>query len=95
MNIPRPDPQPNIQAPRIGDAVRNVSKNGNVTFEGVAYQVAIWMAGEVVHVVKLGTKVLLFDRYGDLLIEQERPPAGVRYIGNGRPRGGNHRPAHM
>ena len=95
VNIPRPDPQPNIQAPLIGDAVRNVSKNGNVTFEGVAYQVAIWMAGEVVHVVKLGTKVLLFDRYGDLLIEQERPPAGVRYIGNGRPRGGNHRPAHM
>ena len=44
-------------------------------------------AGEEVLVVQDGDKILVVDRYGEILIEHTRPAPGITYVSNGRPRG--------
>jgi transposase InsO family protein len=76
------------------DAVRvmRLRKNGAVRLRGVTYMVDGQRAGQHVLIVEDGNKILIADLQGTILIEHTRPAPGIKYAGNGRPRGRRPRP---
>ena len=79
------------------DAVRvmRLRKNGAVRLRGVTYMVDGQRAGQHVLIVEDGNKILIADLQGTILIEHTRPAPGIKYVGNGRPRGRRPRPSPM
>jgi len=90
---PRPRHQPQSeQTPRPVDLpddtrVMRLRRNGGIRLRKVTYMVDSQRAGEEVLVVQDGDKILIADLQGTILIEHTRPAPGIRYVGNGRPRG--------
>jgi hypothetical protein len=71
--------------------VKRLTSNGGFTLDKVAYMVDGGRAYQPVLVITAGDRLIVTDLQGEILIEHTRPPAGVRYVGNGRPPGGPHR----
>ena len=89
----RPRPQhehaPSTRAQTLGEDTRvmRLRPNGAIRLRKVTYMVDGQRAGEEVLVVQDGDKILVTDLQGTILIEHTRPAPGIRYVGNGRPRG--------
>ena len=95
---PRPDtaqqplPQRASAATPRGRAVDEVRVarihiNGTVKARGTWFQTSSTLAGQTTYVVYEQDTVLFFDAVGTLIIEHPWPEPGVRYVGNGKPRG--------
>jgi len=81
----RPAPQP--QDLPAATRVMRLSTAGTVMLAGVRYKVDGRLACEQVLVLTDGDTTTVADLAGEVLIEHTRPAPGVRYVGNGRPRG--------
>jgi putative transposase len=97
---PRPHPEPpffvQAEAKRLpgastdlptGTRIRTLTSAGTFMLAGVQYKVAGHRGYEQVLVVTDGDTITVADLDGEILIEHTRPTPGVRYVGNGKPRG--------
>ncbi|WP_425004368.1 hypothetical protein [Mycolicibacterium sp. S3B2] len=66
---------------------------GTFLLAGVRYKVDGGLACQEVLVVTDGDHITVADLDGEVLIEHTRPAPGVRYVGNGRPRGPRPKPS--
>ena len=64
-----------------------MSAVGNIGLDSVSYKVGGQHAFRQVLVVSDGDTIIIADLEGEVLAERIRPAPGVRYVGNGRPRG--------
>ncbi len=81
----RPAPPP--QDLPAGTRVMTLNTSGTFMLAGVYYKVDGRLAYEHVLVVTDGDHITVADLDGEFLIEHTRPAPGVRYVGNGKPRG--------
>ncbi|BBZ78442.1 integrase [Mycolicibacterium anyangense] len=81
----RPAPPP--QDLPAGTRVMTLNTSGTFMLAGVYYKVDGRLAYEHVLVVTDGDHITVADLDGEVLIEHTRPAPGVRYVGNGKPRG--------
>ncbi len=94
-NRPRPEhahehahaPSPRPQALGEDTRVMRLRPNGAIRLRKVTYMLDGQRAGEEALVVQDGEKILVTDLQGTILIEHTRPATGIKYVGNGRPRG--------
>lgn len=103
---PKPDPPFFVQAPApkqprpapapsdlpAGTRVKELASNGAFTLAGVHYMVGGQYGFQQVMVITDGDKITVTDLDGEILVEHTRPAPGVRYVGNGRPRGPRPKP---
>ena len=61
--------------------------NGSIALDGVHYMVGGPHGFQHVLIVTEDDKIAVADLDGEILIEHARPAPGVKYVGNGRPRG--------
>lgn len=87
----RPAPPVPLDLP-AGARVRMVSTAGTIGLDNVRYMVDTHRAFEHVLVVTNNDKVIVTDTLGEVLAEHTRPAPGIRYLGNGRPRGSRPKP---
>jgi putative transposase len=86
-HAPRPPaPSPNGRV-RDGIRVATVHPNGSIKARGCIFNVSYPMRGKDVYVIYEAAGLMIFDDRGTLVAEHHWPPPGVKYIGNGRPRG--------
>lgn len=81
----RPAPKP--QDLPAGTHVATLNTAGTFLLAGVRYKVDGHLALEQVLVITDGDNITVADLDGEVLIEHTRPAPGVRYVGNGKPRG--------
>jgi len=81
----RPAPQPRDLP--AGTRVMTLSTAGTFMLAGVYYKVDGRLACEQVLVVTDAHNITVSDLDGEVLIEHTRPAPGIRYVGNGKPRG--------
>jgi transposase InsO family protein len=81
----RPAPAPKDLP--AGTHVKTLNTAGAFILDTVTYKVDGRRALEQVLVVIDGDKITVADLDGEVLIERIRPAPGVKYLGNGRPRG--------
>ncbi len=91
-DVPGPSPYrlPRAQPPTDLPAdthVRTVSTAGTIALDSVKYMVDTQRTFQQVLVVSAGAKVIVTDLQGEVLAEHTRPAPGIKYVGNGRPRG--------
>ena len=86
----RPRPTPPADLPP-GTRLRTVSSAGAVHVDTVFYKIDVDHAFGQVLVTsdgdQPGDKIIITDLDGEILAERTRPGPGIRYVGNGRPRG--------
>lgn len=70
-----------------GTHVAMLTSAGGLNLAGIIYQVDGRHGFEQVLVVIDGDQITVADLDGEVLIEHTRPAPGVKYVGNGRPRG--------
>ncbi|MPY84882.1 MAG: DDE-type integrase/transposase/recombinase [Actinophytocola sp.] len=87
---PRPAPAPSDLP--AGTRVKKLASNGALTLAGVHYMVGGQYGFQQVLVITDGDKIAVADLDGEILVEHTRPAPGVRYVGNGRPRGPRPKP---
>jgi hypothetical protein len=51
------------------------------------FNIAYPMRGKDVYIVYEAAGIMIFDTRGTLIVEHNWPPPGIKYIGNGKPRG--------
>jgi putative transposase len=68
--------------------LKTLSSAGTFMLDAVHYKVDGQRAFQQVLVVTDGDKLTVTDLHGEILIEHTRPAPDVKYVGNGRPRGG-------
>ena len=66
---------------------KTLTSAGSFMLDSVHYMVGGQHRFQQVLVVTDGDQVIVSDLNGEILIEHTRPAPGVRYVGNGRPRG--------
>jgi len=81
---PRTPPPPNLPA---NTRARTISTAGTIHLDTVTYRVDAQRAFEQVLVITVDDQVIITDLQGEVLAEHTRPASGIRYVGNGRPRG--------
>src|SRR5262249_3971339 len=81
----RPTPAPEDLP--AGTHVKTLNTAGAFTIAGVLYKVDGRRGLEQVLIVTDGDNIAVADLDGEVLIEHTRPAPGVKYVGNGRPRG--------
>lgn len=64
-----------------------IRANGTIRLKRVAYMIDGSRAGQEVLVIIDSVTILVSTLEGEILIEHTRPAHGVKYVGNGRPRG--------
>ncbi len=85
---PKPKrPAPQQQDLPAGTRIMTLSTAGTITLAGVTYKVDGQLACEQVLVVTDAETIIVADLDGEVLIEHTRPAPGVKYVGNGKPRG--------
>ena len=95
---PRPAPPRKLHEPpplapvpqgRIVDGIRvvTVHPNGSIKARGTTFNISYPLRGQDVHVVYESAGLMVFDDRGTLIVEHLWPPPGVKYVGNGKPRG--------
>ena len=67
--------------------VKTLTSTGSFSLAGIHYQVDGRRSFEQALVVTHADKITVADLDGEVLIEHTRPAPGVRYVGNGKPRG--------
>jgi putative transposase len=71
-----------------GQNMKKVRPSGGVRLRGVTYHIGGELAGEQIHVIRDTETIAFFAHHtGELIIEHPLPGPGVRYVGNGKPRG--------
>lgn len=75
--------------------VKTLNTAGAFVLDGVTYKVDGGRGLEQILVVTDGAKVIAADLDGEILIEHTRPAPGVKYVGNGRPRGPHPKPHQL
>jgi hypothetical protein len=83
--IPRPAPAPKDLP--AGTRVKTLNTAGTFMLAGVHYKVAGGLAMAQVLVITNGDTITVADLDGEILIEHTRPAPGIKYVGNGKPRG--------
>ena len=68
--------------------MRTVSAVGNIGLDSISYKVGAQHAFRQVLAVTVDDTIIITDLDGEVLAERTRPAPGVKYVGNGRPRGG-------
>jgi putative transposase len=68
--------------------LKTLSSAGTFMLNSVHYMVGGQHRFQQVLIVTDGEKITVADLHGEILIEHTRPAPGVKYVGNGRPRGG-------
>lgn len=81
---PAPAP-PDLPA---GTHLKTLSTAGTFVLDAVHYKVDGQRAYQQVLVITNEDKIIVTDLQGEILIKHTRPAPGVKYVGNGRPRGG-------
>ncbi len=81
---PRTPPPPNLPA---NTRARTISTAGTIHLDTVTYRVDTQRAFDQVLVITVDDQVIITDLQGEVLAEHTRPAPGIRYVGNGRPRG--------
>ena len=81
----RPPPVPADLPP--GTRVTTLSTAGTFTLAGVTYKVDGRRHLDQVLVITDGDTITVADLHGEILIEHTRAAPGIRYVGNGKPRG--------
>ena len=84
----RYQPKPSLKDLPAGTRVKKLNTAGTFMLAGVHYKVDGRFSFQEVLVITDGDKITVADLDGEILIEHTRPAPGVRYVGNGRPRGG-------
>ena len=84
----RYQPKPPPKDLPAGTRVKKLNTAGTFMLAGVHYKVDGRFSFQEVLVITDGDKITVADLDGEILIEHTRPAPGVRYVGNGRPRGG-------
>lgn len=87
--FPRAQPTTDLPA---NTCIRTVSAIGTIGLDSVTYRVDAQRAFQQVLVVSDGNKVIITDLEGEVLAERTRPAPGIKYVGNGRPRGPRAKP---
>lgn len=80
-------PAPQSQDLPAGTRVMTLNTAGAFILAGVTYKADGRRGLEQVLVVTDGDKITAADLDGEVLIEHTRPAPGIRYVGNGKPRG--------
>ncbi len=75
-----------------GVRVTRVRSDGTIRRRRVEYMIDSRLAGQEVLVIDNSTTLLIADLDGEVLIEHTRPGPGIKYVGNGRPRGRRPKP---
>jgi transposase InsO family protein len=90
---PRPRPTPRVPLDLPADTrVRKLSTSGTFGLDSVTYMVDTHRAFQQVLVITDSDKIIVTDTNGEILAEHTRPAPGIRYVGNGRPRGPRPKP---
>lgn len=85
---PRPTPRMPLDLDLPADThVRKLNTAGTFTLDSVTYMVDTQRAFQQVLVISDGDKIIVTDLEGEILAERTRPAPGIKYVGNGRPRG--------
>ncbi len=85
---PRPTPRVPLDLDLPADTrVRKVNTAGTFTLDSVTYMVDTQRAFQHVLVINDGDRLIVTDLKGEVLAEHTRPAPGIKYVGNGRPRG--------
>jgi putative transposase len=82
--LPRAQPPTDLPA---NTHVRTVTTAGTIGLNSVTYLVDAQRRFQQVLVVSAGDKIIVTDLQGEVLAEHTRPAPGIKYVGNGRPRG--------
>ncbi|RZS61974.1 integrase core domain-containing protein [Xylanimonas ulmi] len=87
-----PKPQAVVPAPvraalPQGACIKKLNHAGTFYLRKVFYMVGAEHAFAEVIVVIDGERIIVADHHGEILIEHTRAAPGVRYVGNGKPRG--------
>ena len=67
--------------------VATIHLNGTIKARGIWFNVSSPIRGHEVYVIYEREALMVFDTRGTLIIEHPWPAPGVRYVGNGKPRG--------
>jgi putative transposase len=70
-----------------GEATRRVRSKGSTTVTGVEYMIGKDYAGTTIHAIWNPVTIEFFDHAGEHIFTRTRPPKGVHFVGNGKPRG--------
>lgn len=70
-----------------GIRITTVHPNGSIKARGIIFNVSYPMRGKDVFVLYEPAGILVFDNQGTLIVEHLWPPPGIKYVGNGKPRG--------
>lgn len=70
-----------------GIRVATIHLNGTIKARGIWFNISHTRRGQDVYVIYERDSLMVFDDRGSLIIEHPWPAAGVRYVGNGKPRG--------
>jgi len=83
---PAPAPSPNGRL-REGIRIATIHPNGSIKARGIIFNVSYPLRGQDVYLIYEAAGIMIFDNRGTLLAEHNWPPPGIKYIGNGKPRG--------
>lgn len=83
---PPPTPSPNGRV-RDGIRIATIHPNGSIKARGCIFNVSYPMRRQDVYVIYEAAGIMIFDTRGTLIVEHHWPPPGVKYVGNGQPRG--------
>ena len=81
-----PAPSPNGRV-RDGIRVATVHPNGSIKARGCIFNISYPLRGTDMFVIYETAGIMVFDNHGTLIVEHLWPPPGIRYVGNGQPRG--------
>lgn len=70
-----------------GTYTKKLMSNGSFALDGVHYMVGNQYGFQHVLIVTEGEKLTVATLDGEVIIEHSRPAPGVKYVGNGKPRG--------
>lgn len=82
----RPEPQDPLRVPD-GAVMRRINGAGTLSLNSVTYMVDVRHAFEQVLLFVDGDTIIVANTDGEVLIEHTRPRPGIKYVGNGQPRG--------
>jgi putative transposase len=87
---PRQPPAPRYGSEKdlpAGTRLRTLSSNGTFSLDAVVYMVEANRAFQQVLITSDADTIMVTDTHGEVLAVHTRPAPGIRYVGNGRPKG--------
>lgn len=85
VKIPDPPTPRHARPDEVGEYRRRIRTSGSITVGNIIYQIGARKAGQWVHAIVADTTITIIDaETGEQLFEHPLPPAGTRYVGNGK-----------